>query len=314
MDLTELNWSDLKFFLTVARCGSLAKAANRLKVTHSTVFRRINSLEAAAGIKLFARHPEGYRLTGAGDEVLAYVERISDRIDELQRLLDNRNDHLRGVINVTAPHNLAYRYLPGYLVEFHRLYPDIHVNLLVGNDDLNLSRREADLAIRATPAPPEHLIGNKLFSLAWGAYACEAYLAEHGTPADEDALKEHAIISAHHDLLRLPAFDWAERHIPPQRVVARCSDLIGMSALAVAGLGIALLPDDQAKPELRRLFSLTAARHSDIWVLTHPDLRDNRWVRVFKEFIIDKFKEDPMFKQHGVQAAIRSARRPLSQA
>jgi DNA-binding transcriptional LysR family regulator len=303
MDLTDLNWSDLKFFLTVARSGSLGKAANRLKVTHSTVFRRINSLESAAGIKLFARHPEGYRLTGAGDEVLAYVERISDRIDELQRLLDNRTDQLRGVINVTAPHNLAYSYLPGYLVEFHRLYPDIHVNLLVGNDDLNLSRREADLAIRATPTPPEYLIGHKLCSLAWAAYAAPAYLDEHGSPADEEALKGHAIISSHNELLRLPAFDWVERQIPPQQIVARCSDLIGMSALAMAGLGIALLPDDQAKPELQRLFTFTSGRYSDLWVLTHPDLRDNRWIRAFKEFIIEKFRADPIFIKYGVHTA-----------
>jgi len=308
MDLTDLNWSDLKFFLAVARCGSLAKAANKLKVTHSTVFRRINSLESSVGIKLFARHPEGYRLTEAGDEVLAYVERISDRIDELQRLLDNRSDELRGVINVTAPHNLAYRYLPAYLAEFRRLYPDIQVNLLVGNDELNLSRREADLAIRATPAPPEHLIGHKLFSLAWSAYASPAYLAEYGAPTDEEALKQHAIISSHNELLRLPAFDWVERHVPPQQIVARCSDLISMSALAVAGLGVALLPDDQAKPELTRLFTFTPGRHSDLWVLTHPDLRDNRWVRVFKEFIIEKFRGDPVFQEHGVQAAIRHVR------
>jgi DNA-binding transcriptional LysR family regulator len=113
-ELADLNWSDLKYFLAVARCGSLARAADKLNVTHSTVFRRINSLEAAAGIKLFARLPEGYRLTATGEEVLGYVERVSDRIDDLLRLFDSRDDHLCGTINVTAPHNLAYRYLPGY--------------------------------------------------------------------------------------------------------------------------------------------------------------------------------------------------------
>lgn len=301
MDLTDLNWSDLKFFLAVARGGSLAKAANALGVTHSTVFRRISSLEAAVGSKLFARQPEGYRLTAGGDEVLVHVERIADRIDELQRLLDNRNQQPRGVINLTAPHNLAYRYLPGYLVEFRRHYPHIQVNLLVGNDELNLSRREADLAIRATQAPPEHLIGHKLFALTWGAYAAPAYLAEHSAPACENDLQQHAIITSHHDLLRLPAYEWVERHIPTQQIVARCSDLIGMAALAVAGLGIALLPDDQAKPELQRLFTFGPGRHSDLWLLSHPDLRDNLGLNALKAFISEKLKQEPTLKQYGTK-------------
>lgn len=301
MELTDLNWSDLKFFLAVSRCGSLARAADKLGVTHSTVFRRINSLESAVGVKLFARLPEGYRLTDTGREVMDHVEAVSDRIDELQRLLDNRDDKLSGIINVTAPHNLAYRYLPGYLAEFRQLYPDIHVNLLVGNNDLNLSRREADLAIRATSAPPEHLVGCKLFSLAWGAYTSESYLEKHGAPAAEAELRQHAVISSHQELLRLPAFDWVERQLPAERIVARASDLMAMSALAENGIGIALLPDDQAKPGLRRLFTFAPGKTSDIWVLSHPDLRENGRVQLFKTFVIERFRSDEVFREFGVQ-------------
>lgn len=292
MELTDLNWSDLKYFLAVARCGSLARAADRLRVTHSTVFRRINSLESAVGVKLFARLPEGYRLTDTGVEVLAYVERVSDRIDELQRLLDNRNDNLSGVINVTAPHNLAYRFLPGCIRDFQEEYPDIHINLLVGNDDLNLSRREADIAIRATPAPPDYLVGHKLLSLDWGAYAAPGYLELCGRPEGLADLAGHRIISSRLDLFRLPAFDWVERNIPPERIVARGSDLVTLSALAVAGVGIALLPDDQAKPELERLFTFEPGQCSDIWLLTHPDLRDNRRLQVFKSFLMERLRAD----------------------
>jgi DNA-binding transcriptional LysR family regulator len=291
MDVEDLNWSDLKFFLVVARSGSLAKAAAQLGVNHSTVFRRISSFESATGVKLFVRQPEGYRLTEAGAEVCVSVERIAERIEEFQRFLGNRSDRPRGVINVTAPHNLAYRYLPNYVVEFHALYPNVHVNILVGNRDLNLSRREADLAIRATSAPPENLIGQKLLSLPWGAYAAEKYLAVRGTPANEIQLAEHDIVSVN-GALRLPAFEWVERNIPAERIIGRCSDLMCMSALAVAGLGIALLPDDQAKPELRRLFTFEPGRFSDIWLLSHPDLRDNQWMRLFREFLVERFRED----------------------
>jgi DNA-binding transcriptional LysR family regulator len=185
--------------------------------------------------------------------------------------------------------------------EFQQEFPGIQVNLLVSNDDLNLSRREADLAIRSTPSPPEHLISQKLFSLAWGAYATPAYLERAGRPGDCEALAQHDIIGCDGALLRLPTFDWLERHVPAHRVVARCSDLVAMAALAVAGLGIALLPDDQAKPELERLFTFTPGKFSDIWVLTHPDLRGNRRLRTFRNFIIRKFREDPVFQRYGIQ-------------
>lgn len=278
----------------------MTKAAEWLNVTHSTVFRRINHLESAVGVKLFARLPEGYQLTETGTEVLAYAERVSDRIDDLQRLLDASDDRIGGIINVTAPHNVAYRYLPAYLTKFRHIHPDVHVNLLVSNANLNLSRREADLAIRATPAPPEHLIGSRLVSLAWGAYAAPAYLAEHGAPAGEHELGAHAIISSRYDMPRLPAFEWVAQHVPDACIVARCSDLVSMSALAVAGIGVALLPDDQAKPELERLFTFTPGRHSDLWVLTHPDMRNNRRLKVFKSFIVESFRREPVFRELGI--------------
>lgn len=281
----ELNWSDLKYFLVVARLGSLAKAAERLQVTHSTVFRRVNNLEAAMGVKLFARHPEGYRLTDTGMAVQSHVEQVADRIDELQRFLDNQHDQLSGVINVTAPHNLAYRFLPPLLREFQAQYPDIQINLLASNDDLNLSRREADLAIRATSAPPEHLVGQELLSLAWGLYAAPSYLEKRGRPSSLDMLAEHRLLSTRLDQLRLPAFDWLERNSSPDQIVARANDLMALAALATAGLGIAPLPDDQARPELERLFTFDPGQHSTLWLLTHPDLRDSRRLQVFKHFL-----------------------------
>ncbi|MEX0732214.1 MAG: LysR family transcriptional regulator [Aquisalimonadaceae bacterium] len=298
--MNSLNWSDLRFFLAVARCGSLAKAATRLGVTHSTVFRRMNSLEASVDSKLFVRCPEGYRLTDLGREMFTYVDEISDRIDALQRVLDSRNDRLEGMLNVTAPHNLAYRYLPPFLTEFRALYPDFHINLTVSNADLNLSRREADLAIRATPAPPEHLIGYKLCAVAWGAYASEDYVARYGSPSDDSELKGHYLISSHTDLIRLPAFDWLERNMDLGDIVMRCNDLVSMSAMAMAGMGIAFLPDDQAKPELKRLFTFPPGLHSHLWLLTHPDLRDSRALKVFKSFLIDKFRHDPTFQEYGL--------------
>lgn len=293
-----LNWNDFRFFVVVAQSGSLARAAETLGVNHSTVFRRLNSLEEALDAKLFNRLNDGYQLSEAGLDILRYVEDMSDRVNDIRRLLDSQNEGMVGPINLTAPHNLAYRFIPSYIKDFQKLYPGVSVNLLVTNSDCNLSRREADLAIRASPAPPDNLVGQKLFSLKWGAYAGPSYIAEYGRPQGIDELGNHRIISAHIDLVFLPAFQWVQSNIAAGNVVARCNDLVSMSALAVAGVGIALLPDDQAKPELERLFTIDFGRASDIWVLIHPDMRGCRRLKEFKDYLIERFRNDPVFKEH----------------
>lgn len=293
----KLNWDDLKHFISVARAGSLARAAEMLGVNHSTVFRRINNLEQALGAKLFTRLSEGYQLSEEGKDVLKYVDEMSARVNDIQRLLDNQNEELRGPVRLTAPHNLAYRFLPGYIQDFQAIYPEININLLVTNADCDLSRREADLAIRASSAPPDYLVGQRLFSLGWSAYAAPAYLERFGHPAGEAELADHRVISAHVDLTFLPAFRWLDKNVPADNIVARSNDLVSMSALAVTGIGIAVLPDDQAKPELERLFKVDFAQTSDIWALIHPDMKRCRRLKVFRDYLIRRFREDSLFRK-----------------
>lgn len=296
--MDKLDWSDLYYFNAVARHGSLAKAAQSLGVTHSTVFRRINHLEEDLSVRLFDRLPEGYRLTALGEELVTYSEQVSTTIDDMKRMLFNRNDELKGTINLTAPHNFAYRYLPPLIERFHEEYPDITVSLMASNADYNLSRREADLAIRATATPPEHLIGHKLFSLRWAAYASPHYLEKQ--PAAVTELVGQKVISANQSLQHLDVFKWAESQLEGTQIVARCNDLMAMSALAQAGCGIALLPDDQFKPELKRLFSLEDRFRSDIWMLMHPDLRGCARLVLFKNFISEQLRQHEVFQELAV--------------
>ncbi len=296
--MDKLDWSDLYYFNAVARHGSLTKAAQSLGVTHSTVFRRINHLEEDLSVRLFDRLPEGYRLTVLGEELVTYSEQVSITIDDMKRMLFNRNDELKGAINLTAPHNFAYRYLPPLIERFYEEYPDITVSLMASNADYNLSRREADLAIRATATPPEHLVGQKLFSLRWAAYASPIYTAKHAEPIQD--LAGHKIILANQSLQHLKVFKWAEAHLESNQIVARCNDLMAMSALAQAGCGIALLPDDQFKPELQRLFTLEDSFRSNIWILMHPDLRGCARLVLFKNFISEQLRQHEVFQSLGL--------------
>ncbi len=300
MRINTLNWYDLNYFLEIARERTLSGAATRLGVTHSTVFRRINSLESNMEVKLFARKPDGYHLTEIGKEVMSHAMQVKSHIDELDRLLGSRNSEMYGEINITAPHNLAYRFMPGYVSRFCEMYPNIKINLMVSNKEYNLSRLEADLVIRATSNPPLDLIARKLFSLQWGAYASQEYIQNYGHPQCLDDLKKHNMISSDQVLEKLPAYSWIDDNVPRINIILRCNDLVSMSAYTVAGLGVALLPDDQAKPELCRLFELPKTISSDIWLLIHPDIRNSARLIAFRDFLIKSFREDTLFQQYGI--------------
>ena len=287
---TQIDWDDLRYFRAVAETKTLAAAARRLSVNHSTVFRRIRRFEKQLGTRLFQRLPEGYQLTGAGEEILERVSRIADEVDEIGIRLLGRDFRPSGKIRVTAPDNLAYEYLPRYLVEFSKQYPDIEIDLVVGAQNLNLTRREADIAIRATQDPPGHLVGRKLLEVDWAFYASKTYLRK-SRPSKANELSGHRLIGADGETARLPAMRVLDsKH--RDDIVMRCSTLNAMSAMAVAGYGVALLPDDQAKSTLVRLFPCAPRQVSELWILTHPELRSTERIRLLMEHLTKAFRGD----------------------
>ena len=286
------DWDDLRFFLAVVETGSLAGAARELLVNHSTVFRRINALEEKLQVRLFDRLPEGYRLTPEGEAIIGEARRVAEAVHEIDRRIAGKDLQLSGPIRVTTPLELALKYLPELLGEFADRYPDIQIELAVSDSDYDLARREADLALRATPAPPDHLIGRKICDLPWFAVASEAYLATAGTPADAEALARHQLIGADPAFSRLRIFEWQSRNFPASAIRYRSNNLATMAALAMAGLGIAFLPVDQDEPGLRRLFPVCAEATSALWLLTHPDLRQTARVRALMTFLFEALKRD----------------------
>lgn len=298
--LDNLNWNDLKYLVVVSQNNTLPEAAKVLKVNQSTVFRRINQLEETVGVKLFIRSNDGYKLSPVGEEILGYAEEIVGRIADIQLTLNNQSSELSGQVNLTVPHNFGYHMLPKYIYEFQTQYPDIIINLHISNDDCDLSKREADLAIRACSEPPYDLVGKHLFSLPWCAYASDSYLEVYGKPSKTEDLNHHKIISSHVNLSSLPAFKWIRDNIPPSYITARSNDLISMSALAEEGVGIAILPTDQAKAKLNQLFAINAIQPSELWLLFHPDMRNCKRLKVFKNYLIEKLHNEPLLTQYQV--------------
>ncbi|HET8904920.1 MAG TPA: LysR family transcriptional regulator [Saccharospirillum sp.] len=289
-----MDWNALKVFLAIEQAGTLAGAARTLGVNHSTVFRRLNALEESLGARLFERLPGGYVPTPLGEEMRDIANRVDGAFSDMERRIAGRDVQPSGKVRITAPNNLAYRYLPGYLADFTRDYPDIRVELLVSNLEVNMNSRQADIAVRVTEAPPEHLIGRQVRSIGWSVYGSQAYQQEYGFPANISALRDHRLIGASSGMQHLPAFVWAERTLT-DCVVARSDDLVAMAALAQSGHGLALLPDDQQRPELIALFPLPAGKTSNLWLLTHPDLRQVERIRLVMRHLAEAFAQDSRF-------------------
>ena len=286
-----MDWNSLKVFLAIAHQGSLSAAARELGVNHSTVFRRLNAFEESVGGKLFERINNQYELTTLGHELLELAKNIESSFDGIERHVIGKDFQPKGVVKITAPNNLAYRYLPGYIAEFNLTYPEIQIELLVSNQELNMSNRQADIAVRATSSPPEHLIGRQVATINWSVCGSDRYNERSGLPTDKSELINHSLIGATGTMSRLPAFTWLEKRFSAQ-AIARCDDLSAISYFVESGQGLALLPGDQLRPGLIRLFEVDEIAPSSLWLLTHPDLRNVERIKLVMQHLTKAFSDE----------------------
>lgn len=286
-----MDWNALKIFLAIAESGTLAGAAESLQVNHSTVFRRLNTFEDEIGGRLFERLSHGYELTQMGEELLIEAKKIATSFDNMERHIVGKDIQPKGTVKITAPNNIAYRYLPRYLTEFNQSYPDIKIELLVSNLEINMNNRQADIAVRATSAPPEHLVGRRVRSITWGVYAGKNYKEKFGLPKNMEQLADHVLIGATGSMRSLAAYRWLDKNLP-QQIKTCCDELIAMAAFAEAGQGLSVLPDDQLRPGIVKLFDFPNAESSDLWLLTHPDLRHVERIKLVMQHLAEAFSAE----------------------
>ncbi len=288
------NWDDLRFFLAIARSGTLAGAARALRVNHSTVFRRLNALEAGTGVRLFERLPAGYVLTEAGEETYARAARMHELMDELDRRLSGRDYRLSGAVRLTTTDTLATHFLHPLLAGFRERYPGIALELVTGNVFFDLSRREADVALRPADNPPPHLVGRDLAKVGWAVYASPGYLAGRTAVQGASDLAEHTVVAGDDTLAGVPAMRWLRERVPESAIAYRAGSFAMQCAAARAGIGLALLPCVLADPvdDLQRVLGPVEALSSGLWLLTHLDLRDTARIRAFMSFMTDAIRRE----------------------
>jgi DNA-binding transcriptional LysR family regulator len=281
--MADLSWDDFRFAQAIAETGSLGGAADRLGVNHSTVFRRLAQIEARLGSRLFERSRTGYALTPCGEEMARLAERIGEDIVAFERKVTGHDLRPSGELRVTTNDTVLVHLLSGVLAGFRAAYPDIVLDVVVTNEELNLSKRDADVAVRSTVDPPETLIGRRVATVAWAVFGPPALAGEPFDPAGDAARPWVGFGDA---LAALKAAKWLREEVGAERVACRVDSVLGLAAAAAAGLGLALLPCfiGAATPGLARLAPPVPELDTALWLLTHPDLRNTARVRAFLDF------------------------------
>jgi len=284
-----LDWDDLRFYLAVARHGSLSAAARDLRVAQSTVGRRLASLETCLGVRLLNRTPDGYMPTQAGAEVRRQAERLEAEALILERTVGGRDTRMAGLVRVTCAETVATHILAPCLASLHTEHPDISVELIPNPRELSLSMREADISVRLK-APDQHdLVVRRIGTIAFGLYASPGYLERHGELDLADGCPGHHLITQLEDIQDATQTGWLADLATRARVAIQTSSHEAAVSAALHGGGLACLARFRAdaEPGLVRLAVPSRVPSAGMWLVVHHDNRETPRIRVSLAHITD---------------------------
>ena len=278
-----MDWNDVQIFLALIRAGSVRGAGKKLAISHATVARRIDAFEKRLGVSLFNRLNTGYELTKAGEDLIAAAENVESELHGIQRKLVGQDKKLAGTIRVTATEMVSSYVLLPELADFMTTYPNIKVELIETYAPLDLSRREADIALRIGKKPPENLIARKLSAISAAEYASKQYLETHDVN-DPHAANRIGMTSQESG----PA-DYNHSQFNKLPLRAFFSNFRLLKEAAKHHNGIARLPCFVAdkEPDLVQVSPKSLVEGYHIWLLRHPDTRATSRLRVFSDYIVE---------------------------
>lgn len=287
----ELSSQDLGLVLALVRGGTLAEAARQLGVDSSTVFRAIGRLEKQLGLALFVRGRRGMAANDLAMALARRAEAIEGELDQARELLRTGDRALTGTLRVTTTDTILQGLLLPALAEFRRAWPQLELELVTTNQLASLSRREADIAIRATRKPPEHLVGARLGTIRSALWASERYLA--GAPrGGELAALDWVSPEADDMLAGHPSIQWRRERHPAAQPTVRCNSILAVAQAIEGGLGIGVAPLFllEGRPGVVNLSGRVPELDTDLWMLSHADVRHLRRVKVFFDFLRERLQ------------------------
>lgn len=278
-----MDWDDLRYVLAIARGEGLAAAARLLKVNPSSVYRRLETLETQLEVRLFERQRSGYRLTDAGEALAEAAERMEAEALGVERRVRGTDLKLEGHIRLSTSEAVAQYLLPSLLAEFRQRYPGVTLAISANNQVVDLTRRDADVAIRVTAAPPPNLVGRSVGAIGFASYATAGYLERAGR---DRPLDQYEWIGFEGPMARVRQALWLAERVPESRQMLRFDSIGAATAAVLAGLGCGALPcfSADANPRLVRLPDTHVEADIELWILTHPDLRKSARIRACLQF------------------------------
>lgn len=278
-----LDWNDYQTVLQIAEAGSLSGAAHLAGSSHPTMFRRINAVEEKLGVRLFERFRTGYRLTAAGEEVAETAREMESLANVTERRVAGRDLRPSGIVRLATTDTLLHGLLAPQIAGLRRSEPEIVLEVAVSNEITDLSVREADIAIRPATAPEEHLVGRRLGRIRQAVYGSRSLDLGAVDRRDWPALPW---IGPSASMSYPQLHVWMRKRGCERSCICRMDSVLSMHAAVRAGLGVALLPCYMAEQDadLRRLGNEVEDLATDLWMLTHPDLRHTARVRAVLDF------------------------------
>lgn len=281
------DWNDLKSFLAVADTGSTLAAAQALRVSQTTVARRIAALEEATGVALFERRQAGYALTPAGEGLVAHAVAVRDAADRFGAAAGAQSRDAGGTVSLTTMEIFAVTVLPPILRDLRAAHPGIHIHLDTADEQRDLASGAADIAIRSSKQPTgAGLVGRRIADNPWTVYCCRDYADRHGIPHTREELATHPFIGGGGHVWE-PYLAWLRQHRLEEAVVMKYDTGSGLLAGVRSGMGLTILPAFLAdrEPDLIRCIPPRNEDTTGLWLLTHERLRHVPRVRLVLDFI-----------------------------
>jgi DNA-binding transcriptional LysR family regulator len=294
-----LDWDKLRVFHAAAKAGSFTHAADALNLSQSAISRQVSALEDEVGVPLFLRHARGLKLTEQGEMLYNTANDVLVRLENARIRLADSKDTPSGTLRVTTTAGLGAGWLTDRIPEFTEAYPDINLQLIFSNEELDLGMREADCAIRLSQPMQPDLIQRKLFTVHFHIYASPAYLAKHGAPTSIAEIGKHRMVTFGEPV---PAYlrdvNWLEVAISQSDSIEtprylQINDLRSIRRAVQAGAGIAMLPDYLVGEDsgLQRLLPETEMPSFDTFFCYPEAIKHAAKMKAFRDFLLSKARQ-----------------------
>lgn len=290
-----LDWDKLRVFHAAAEAGSFTHAAESLRLSQSAISRQVSALEQDVGVSLFHRHARGLVLTEQGEMLYQAAHEVLMKLESVKMRLTEAKDRPSGPLRVTTTVGLGSGWLTERVQEFLDLYPEIQLQLILANEELDLTLRQADCAIRLRQPQQPDLIQRRLFTVHFHLYASPSYISKHGKPRSISELDHHRIVSFGEPVpVHLTDMNWLETAGRPEgskRVASlQINNIMSIKAAVQRGAGIAMLPDYMVEKDsgLVQIMPETEVPSFDTY-FCYPDAMKNQVkLHVFRDFLIAK--------------------------